>query len=177
MKFRETSIRDVFIVEREPFEDERGYFARFYCEEEFNLAGITTRFKQMNICKNNKQWTLRGLHYQSGKFAEDKLVSCIRGSIWDVCVDIRPGSDTFCQYVAYELSENNGKMLYIPKGCAHGYVTLEEQCQLFYMMSENYVPEAAQGYRYDDPILSIEWPSGKNFIISEKDRNLPYLNL
>ena len=177
MKFIKTDIDDVYIIERTPSIDERGYFARFFCEEEFRNAGINTDFKQMNICFNDKFGTLRGLHYQRDGYAEDKLVSCVRGRIFDVCVDIRPNSPSYCQYVCCELSEKNGKMLYIPKGFAHGYVTLEDNCQLIYMMSEFYVASSAAGYRYDDTAFSIKWPVENNLIISEKDRNLPYINV
>lgn len=177
MKFSATPIEGAYVIEREPFVDERGYFARFYCEKEFREAGIAADFKQINICKNNQQWTLRGLHFQDDEYAEDKVVSCVRGKIFDVCVDVRPDSATFCKYVACELSEENGKMLYIPKGCAHGYVTLETECQLIYLMSEFYVPAAAKGYRYDDPAFSIDWPGEGDFIISDKDKALPYIIL
>ncbi len=176
MNFIKTEIDGVYIIERTPNFDERGYFARFFCEKEFKAAGIGTNFKQMNLCFNKLKGTLRGMHYQLDGYAEDKLVSCVRGRIYDVCVDIRPDSPTYCKYVACELSEDNGKMLYIPKGFAHGYVTLEDNCQLIYMMSEFYVPGSAAGYRYDDKAFSINWPITQDLIISDKDKNLPHID-
>lgn len=173
MLFEKTGIEGAYLITRTPNYDERGSFARFYCEQEFKQAGIEESFVQMNICTNKKRGTLRGLHYQSENAAEDKVVSCIKGRIFDVCVDIRSSSETFLRYAAYELSEDNNKMLYIPKGCAHGYVTLEDDSSLLYMMTEFYVPNASFGYRYDDDAFGIEWPITSNLIISEKDRNLP----
>lgn len=172
-----TKLGGVFIIERTPNIDNRGYFARFYCENEFKAAGIETDFKQMNLCYNKSKGTLRGMHYQKDGYYEDKLVACVRGRIFDVCVDIRSDSDTFCQYVSCELSEENGKMLYIPKGFAHGYVTLEDDSQLIYMMSEFYIPGSAAGYYYDDPAFSIKWPDVENLIMSDKDRMLPNIEL
>lgn len=174
MIFENTAIEGVVLIKRTSSTDERGYFARLYCENEFREAGIHERFVQANLCFNEKKGTLRGLHYQVGK-QEDKLVSCIRGRIWDVCVDLRADSETYLKYVAYELSEENQQMLYIPKGCAHGYMTLEDNCQLVYMMSEFYIPGNDAGYRYDDPAFKIQWPSvGGTLVLSEKDKNLPY---
>lgn len=176
MIFTETFIAGAYMIERTPFKDERGYFARCYCEKEFQNAGIHVEFKQMNICENLQKGTLRGLHFQTGECAEDKVVSCLRGTVFDVCVDIRPESPTYCKYLACELSEDNGKMLYIPKGCAHGYVTLTDDCQLFYMMSEFYAPDFSAGYRYDDPAFAIDWPVKDGLILSEKDCKLPFIN-
>lgn len=177
MTFVETPISGSKVIQREPFTDERGSFARFYCEREFRDAGIDCAFRQMNICDNFKRGTLRGLHFQKGGAEEDKVVSCVRGRIFDVLVDIRPESRTFCRYFGCELSEENGKMLFIPKGCAHGYVTLEDNCGLVYLMSEFYSPGASAGYRYDDPAFGIKWPIGEDLIISDKDLNLPYIQL
>ena len=170
-------IEGAFLVQRQPVRDERGYFARLYCEKEFQANGINMEIKQMNLCKNKEPGTLRGLHFQEGEFAEDKVVSCTRGQIYDVCVDVRPDSHTFLKYYACELSEDNGTMLYIPKGCAHGYVTLTENCQLLYLMSQFYVPGCARGYRYDDPAFQIEWPIREGLILSQKDKELPYINI
>ena len=170
-------IKEAFLIQRQPFRDERGYFARLYCEKEFQEAGINMEIKQMNLCENKEARTLRGLHFQEDGFAEDKLVSCTRGRIYDVCVDVRPTSDTYLKYYACELSEDNGAMLYIPKGCAHGYVTLTQDCQLLYLMSQFYVPGCAKGYRYDDPAFNIEWPVKEGLILSEKDKELPYINI
>ena len=117
MIFEKTAIEGVYLITRTPNYDERGSFSRFFCEREFKEAGIDTKFVQMNFCVNNKAGTLRWLHYQHGNLAEDKIVSCVNGRIYDVCVDVRPDSKTYCKYVAYELSKDNNKMLYIPKGC------------------------------------------------------------
>ncbi len=176
MNFIETSINGVYIIERTMSFDKRGCFSRFFCEKEFHEAGINTDIRQMNVCFNKQKGTLRGMHYQKDGFAEDKLVVCVSGKIFDVCVDIRPESPTYCKYVSCELSDENGKMLYIPKGFAHGYVTLEDNCNLVYMMSEFYVPGSAAGYRYDDPDFSIKWPDIENLVMSEKDEQLPYIN-
>ncbi len=176
MIINELAIEGAFLVKREPNRDERGYFARFYCEKEFQAAGIQMEIRQMNLCVNKQKGTLRGLHFQKGTHAEDKVVSCTRGVIYDVCVDVRESSPTYLKYCACELSEDNGNMLFIPKGCAHGYVTLEENCQLLYLMSEFYAPEAAAGYRYDDAAFGIEWPLTEGLVISQKDKELPFIN-
>jgi len=173
MIFEKTKIDGALIITRTPDYDVRGSFSRFYCKKELENIGIFENFKQMNVCVNEKKGTLRGLHYQKGDALEDKVVACIRGRIFDVCVDIRTTSNTFCQYVACELSESNNKMFYIPKGCAHGYVTLEDNSHLFYMMSEFYVPDSAAGYKYDDPAFAIKWPIKDSLILSEKDKMLP----
>ena len=176
MNFIKTEIEGAYLIERTPSVYQRGYFARLYCANEFRDAGITITFPQMNLCQNKEKGVLRGLHYQTGGKEEDKVVACTRGKIFDVCVDIRPDSKTFCKYIAYELSEENGRMLFIPKGCAHGYMTLEKNCQLLYLMSEFYVPGLAAGYRYDDPVFNICWPDMEKIIISEKDETLPFIN-
>ncbi len=176
MKIQTLDIEGSFLIERIPNRDERGYFSRLYCEREFQEMGIDASFKQMNLCENRNRWTLRGLHYQMGTHAEDKVVACTRGRIFDVFVDIRPDSKTFKKYCGYELSEENGAMLYIPKGCAHGYVTLEDDCQLLYLMSEFYEPGYSYGYRYDDPAFDIKWPEYGKLTISDKDQKLPFIN-
>ncbi len=169
-------IEGAFLIEMEPNKDERGYFTRLYCEKEFQASHIQMEIKQMNLCVNEKRGTLRGLHFQNGIHAEDKVVSCTRGVIYDVCVDVRKNSPTYLKYYACELSEDNGKMLFIPKGCAHGYVTLDRNCQLLYLMSEFYVSEAAAGYRYNDPAFGIEWPLRERLVISQKDKELPFIS-
>lgn len=161
---------------RTPVQDFRGSFARLYCEREFFEAGIGEGFKQINLCNNLKKGTLRGLHYQKGGKLEDKLVACTNGTVFDVCVDVRRNSATFGNYISQELSAQNGKMLYIPKGCAHGYVTLEDNSQLLYLMSEFYVPGLEAGYRYDDPMFGIQWPVKDDLTISDKDLAWSYAN-
>lgn len=170
-----TLIEGAFLITRTPAVDNRGSFARMFCQREFEKAGIEQDFKQINLCNNYKRGTLRGLHYQKGGKLEDKLVACTSGRIYDVCADIRKESATYGKHVAFELSEQNGRMLYIPKGCAHGYVTLEDNSQLLYLMSEFYVPGLEGGYRYDDPFLAVNWPVDENLVISEKDLMLPYI--
>lgn len=177
MKFYNTDIDGAFLIERQPNQDERGYFTRLYCENEFKNSGLDISFVQMNLCENKQRGTLRGLHFQKGSKAEDKVVSCLRGRIYDVCVDIRQYSPSFGKWVGYELSEENNRMLFIPKGCAHGYVTLEPDSQLLYLMSEFYSPGYDAGYRYDDPAFQITWPISENIILSEKDKNWPYFHL
>lgn len=175
MIIKPLQIKDAYLIQREPNIDERGYFVRTYCEKEFHNAGINMKIRQMNLCANKERYTLRGLHLQKGEYSEDKVVSCNRGRIFDAFVDMRPDSQTYLKYCAFELSEENGQMLYIPKGCAHGYLTLEENCQLLYLMSEFYTPGEAAGYRYDDPAFNIKWPYNRNLIMSEKDMNWEYL--
>ena len=170
MKFINTDISGAYIICQEPFSDNRGYFTRVFCEKEFLEIGINMKFVQSNLCYNSKKGTLRGLHLQTGSDAEDKLVMCTRGKVYDVCVDVRKTSLTFGKHIAIELSEENGNMILIPKGCAHGYLTLEDNCQLLYMMSEYYIPGKKAGYRYDDPFFSIEWPLSEPYIISDEDR-------
>lgn len=176
MAFQKTVVEGAYVISRNLLRDERGYFSRIYCEKEFMEAGINAKFVQMNLCWNEKEGTIRGLHYQKEK-QEDKVVSCIKGKIFDVCVDIRKGSASYRKYIACELSEDNGKMLYIPKGCAHGYLTLADGCQLLYMMSEFYIQGMEGGYRYDDPAFHISWPVTRKVILSEKDQKLPYLEM
>lgn len=174
MNFQTTKIPGLVLIERTASPDERGYFARLSCSREFREHGIAEDFVQSNLCLNRRRGTLRGLHFQKEK-QEGKLVSCVSGRIWDVCVDLRKESETFLQYAAYELSEENQRMLYIPKGCAHGYLTLEDDSRLIYMMTEFYIPGNDGGYRYDDPAFGIPWQlPEKELILSEKDRNLPY---
>lgn len=170
-------IKGSFLIKKTKNIDQRGYFERTYCEREFRNAGIDISIRQMNLCVNNEKFTLRGMHLQRDEYAEDKVVSCTRGKIFDVFVDMREKSETYLQYEGYELSEENGYMLYIPKGCAHGYITLESNCQLLYLMSEFYTPTEGFGYRYDDPIIGIKWPEYENLIISQKDLNWDYLKI
>lgn len=175
MKIEKTKIEGCFIVIRTPFVDERGYFARAFCKKELSEAGMNADFVQSNVSGNILKGTLRGLHAQKDGFEEEKLVSCPRGKLFDVCVDLRENSATYGEYVGAELSEENGQMLYIPKGCAHGYLTLEDNSQAFYFTTQYYAPGSEVGYRYDDPRFSIEWPIKENLIISEKDISWKYI--
>jgi dTDP-4-dehydrorhamnose 3,5-epimerase len=171
MIFTETKIKGVYLIEPELLTDERGFFARSFCKEEFQKYGLETDIVQCNISYNKRKGTLRGMHYQAPPFEEAKVVSCTQGSIFDVVLDLRKDSPTCCQWVANELSEKNFKIMYIPKGCAHGFQTLEDDTMVYYQMTEFFHPECARGVRWDDPIFKIEWPVLPKKIISEKDRN------
>lgn len=171
MNITKTNIEGAYIVERTPFEDERGYFVRAFCRKELGEAGMNADFVQSNISGNYKKGTVRGMHAQKGGYEEEKLVGCTRGRMFDVCLDLRQDSKTYLQYVGVELSEENGKMLYIPKGCAHGYQTLEDDTQAFYFVTQYYAPGSEVGYCYDDPKFAIDWPIKENLVISEKDKN------
>ena len=175
MIFTETKIKGAFIIEPELLMDERGFFARTFCKEEFEKHGLDTSIVQCNISYNKKKGTLRGMHYQDRPYEEEKIVSCTKGSIYDVVVDLRKESLTYCQWVASELNEKNFKMMYIPSGCAHGFQTLEDEAIVYYQMTEFFHPECARGVRWDDPVLKIDWPIIQKMILSKKDRN--YMNL
>jgi len=170
MKFVETELKGAFIVGPELLEDERGFFARTWCRKEFEQHGLNPNMVQCNISFNRKKGTLRGMHYQASPFEEAKLVRCTMGVIYDIIIDLRPDSKTFIDWIAVELSAENRKMIYIPEGFAHGFQTLENDTEVFYQMSEFYVPEYARGVRWNDPKFKIEWP-GDIRIISAKDKN------
>jgi dTDP-4-dehydrorhamnose 3,5-epimerase len=172
MKFEETKIRGVIEVRLDRKTDERGFFARSWCRKEFDEAGLDSRLVQCNISYNERRGTLRGMHYQTAPFAEAKLVLCTRGAICDVILDLRGDSPTFKQWVAVTLSAENRDMVYIPEGCAHGFLTLADDTEVFYQMSEYYHPEAARGVRWNDPAFGIDWPE-KVTVISDRDRTLP----
>jgi dTDP-4-dehydrorhamnose 3,5-epimerase len=171
--FIETKLKGAYLIQVEPFEDERGSFARTFCREEFEKHGLNSFVAQCNISQNRKKGTLRGMHYQIAPHAEAKLVTCLAGSIYDVIIDLRPDSITCCQWVAVELSARHRRsLIYIPEGFAHGFQTLEDDTEVFYQMSHSYVPESARGVRWDDPVFSIRWPDGPR-TLSERDRNYP----
>lgn len=172
MKFIETSLTDLYVVDLEPIEDARGFFARSYCVSEFQAHGFEPTVAQCNISFNEKAATLRGLHFQAAPHEEAKLVRCTRGAIYDVAIDIRPGSQTYLKWFAAELSADNRRSLFIPRGFAHGFQTLTDKSEVSYLMSESYHPESARGMRWDDPALAITWPLAEP-IISDKDRNYP----
>jgi len=172
MFFQKTKIGGVIEVQLDRKTDERGFFARSWCRTEFEEAGLDSRLVQCSISYNERRGTLRGMHYQAAPFAEVKLVRCTRGAICDVILDLRAESPTFKQWVAVTLSSENRNMVYIPDGCAHGFLTLADDTEVFYQMSEYYHPEAAHGVRWDDPAFGIEWPE-KVAVISERDRTLP----
>jgi dTDP-4-dehydrorhamnose 3,5-epimerase len=168
MIFTETKLKGAYIIELEKLEDERGFFARTFCQDEFRKHGLNPCIAQCNISYNKKKGTLRGMHYQAKPYEEAKLVSCIQGSIYDVIIDLREDSETYCQWFAVELSTLNSQ-LYVPEGFAHGFQTLEDGTTVFYQMSEFYHPESSRGVRWDDPKFKIYWPL-LNPIISVKDR-------
>lgn len=170
MIFQETKLKGSYIIEPERLEDERGFFARTFCQHKFKQLGIDFNIVQCNISFNKYKGTLRGMHYQSAPYEEAKLVSCAKGKIYDVIIDLREDSATYCQWQAIELSDKDYKMLYVPKGFAHGFQTLAEDTAVLYQMSEFYHPESAQGVRWNDPAFGIKWPLS-NSVISEKDIN------
>jgi dTDP-4-dehydrorhamnose 3,5-epimerase len=172
MIFRETLLAGAFVLEAERIEDDRGFFARSFSREEFTAHGLDPDIAQCSISFNHRRGTLRGLHFQTAPFEEVKLVRCTRGSIWDVIVDIRPGSPTRGRHFAVVLSAEARNALYIPKGFAHGFITLEDEAEVFYQISAPYSAEHARGYRWNDPTFAIPWPEPAT-VISDRDRNLP----
>lgn len=175
MQFHESSIAGVFVVEIDEIHDERGFFARSWCANEFGDRGLERSFVQENIGFNVRKGTLRGLHYQIAPHEEVKLVRCVGGSVWDVAVDLKPGSATFGRWVGVELTDANRTSLYVPAGCAHGYLTLTDNAEIRYLTSTFYAPEAARGARYDDPSFAIDWPADVT-LMSDNDRNWPLLD-
>jgi dTDP-4-dehydrorhamnose 3,5-epimerase len=172
MIFRETPLDGAWVLEPERFEDERGFFARTWCRRDFEARGLDPAIAQCSVSWNHRRGTLRGLHLQIAPHEEVKLVRVTRGTVWDVIVDLRPESLSFKRHFAVELSGENRRELYIPKGMAHGFQTLADGTEVFYQISEFYAPESARGYRWDDPAFAIPWPEPVT-VISEKDRNLP----
>jgi dTDP-4-dehydrorhamnose 3,5-epimerase len=175
VRFQETELPGAFVIEPERIEDHRGFFARTWCIREFADHGLSTDLVQCNVSYNARKGTLRGMHYQVAPHAEVKLVRCTRGSILDAIVDVRPESPTFHRWVGVELSAENGRMLYIPGGFAHGFQTLEDGSEVFYQMSTFYHPESARGLRWDDPTVGIGWPLDVQ-VISGKDQGFPLLD-
>lgn len=170
MTFRETVLKGAFTIDLDRVEDERGFFARSWCVKEFEANGLDTRLVQCNVSFNKVRGTLRGMHYQVAPAAEVKVVRCTRGAVHDVIADLRPDSPTYKQAFSVLLSAENRRMLYIPKGFAHGFLTLTDDAEVFYQMSEYYAPECARGFRWDDATFAISWPDQVR-IISSKDRN------
>ena len=174
MLFKETKLKGVFVVEPEIITDERGFFACSWSALEFEKHGLNPRLMQCNISFNTKRGTLRGMHFQQQPHEEAKLVRCTRGAIYDVAVDVRPGSPSRYQWLAVELTSDNRRMLYLPEGFAHGYQALADEAEIFYQISESYHPESARGLRWDDPRVGIEWPLPVTEI-SERDRGFSFL--
>ncbi len=175
MRFIETKIKGAYIIEPEFLEDERGFFARAFCQKEFEAHGLNPRLVQCNISYNRFKGTLRGMHYQVTPMSEAKLVRCTKGAIYDVIIDLRPESLTYCQWVAAELNAGNHRMLYVPEGFAHGYQSMEDETEIFYLVSQFYSPEHERGVRWDDPAFGIRWPLN-TMIISNKDKNYPLIS-
>jgi dTDP-4-dehydrorhamnose 3,5-epimerase len=176
MRFQETELRDAWLIESEPVWDERGFFTRVFCSREFREHGLQTVFEQHSISYSRVRGTLRGLHFQKDTHAEVKIVSCLKGAIWDVIVDLRPGSPTFRRWRAFELTEKNQRQLYISAGFAHGFQSLVDDVEVHYLISAFFVPGAAAGVRFDDPAFGIAWPLPPT-AMSGKDRSWPYLDV
>lgn len=174
MILKETKIKGLYIIEAELKTDERGYFSKIFCKEEFFKQGLDFDIVQANQSLTKKRGTIRGMHFQKDQKAEDKIVQCLKGSIYDVVIDLRKNSPTYGQWVSEELTENDKKMFLIPKGLAHGFQTLVNDCEVQYFMSEFYSPDYASGVRWDDPYLNIKWPL-ENPFLSEKDKNWPLI--
>ena len=172
VRFEPTPIDGVCVVEIEPIADERGFFARSWCAREFAEHGLEASFVQENVGSSIRAGTLRGLHFQREPFAEAKLVRCTTGAVWDVAVDLRPGSETLHRWFGIELAARAHNMLYVPEGCAHGYLSLQDGAEVRYLTTQFYEPAAAFGVRYDDPAFGISWPSEVR-VISEQDRGWP----
>jgi dTDP-4-dehydrorhamnose 3,5-epimerase len=175
MQFRHLELPGTWLIEPERLEDERGFFARTYCHEAFLERGLCTSYPQWSVSFNYRRGTLRGLHFQAPPHEEAKLVSCTRGAIFDVVLDVRPRSPTWGRWVSVELSADSGASLYIPAGFAHGFQTLTDAAEVHYRISEPYRPDAARGVRWDDPDLAIDWPAGAPCVISARDQALPRL--
>ncbi len=172
MKFITTPLPGAFVIELEKRGDDRGFFARAFCTREFGEHGLVTHFVQANNSLSGPRGTLRGLHYQLAPCAETKLVRCIHGAFWDVMLDLRPGSDTFGRWFGAELSAANRRMMYVPKGFAHGFITLTEDAEAFYLVDEFYTAKLERGVRWNDPCFEIRWPIEPQ-LVSEKDSNHP----
>ncbi len=168
MKFTETKLKGAFIIELEPFIDLRGSFARTFCANEFGAHGLNTVLPQSNLSISKPKYTLRGMHYQIDGAEEAKLMRCQKGAILDTIIDIRKDSATYCQHIQVELTDKNNTMLYVPEGFAHGFITLEEDCEVFYQVSEFYTPGKEKGIRWNDPLFGISWPTNQP-VLSDKD--------
>jgi dTDP-4-dehydrorhamnose 3,5-epimerase len=172
MIFRPLEVSGASLVEPEPIPDERGFFARMWCQREFEEHGLRGRIAQCSQSFNKRKGTLRGLHYQVAPHAEVKVVLCTKGAIYDVILDLRPASPTFKKHAAVMLTSENRRMTYVPEGCAHGFQTLEDGTEVFYLISEFYRPDHARGVRWNDPAFDIPWPPGEK-ILNERDRGYP----
>lgn len=172
MIFTETKLKGAFVIELEMIEDERGSFARAWCAKELAARGLEARLAQCSTSLTKKKGTLRGMHFQIAPFEESKIVRCTRGSMYDVIIDLRTGSPTLKQHIGVTLAANNGKMLYVPRGFAHGYLTLEDNIEVFYQISEFYSPNHSRGVRWNDPAFGIAWPADVQ-VIAKRDQSYP----
>jgi dTDP-4-dehydrorhamnose 3,5-epimerase len=172
MIFNETAVAGAYTIDLERFEDERGFFARAWGALDFGAQGLASRLAHISLSVNRHAGTLRGMHYQSMPHAEVKIVRCTRGAIYDVAVDLRRESPTYLKWTGVELTPANGRMLYIPEGCAHGFLTLADESEMLYLISAEYSPAHARGVRWDDPSFGIRWP-GEVRVINDRDRGYP----
>lgn len=172
MIFQESKLKGALIIHLEPKVDDRGFFARSWCQQEFEQQGLESNLAQCNISFNSRRGTLRGMHYQAEPYAETKLVRCTKGAIYDVVIDLRTQSPTYKEWIGVTLTAKNRDMIYVPEGCAHGFLTLEEESEVFYQMSQFYDAPSACGLRWNDPAFRIDWPAEPE-LISERDRTYP----
>ncbi len=172
MNFTKGDIEGACVIDLQKREDERGFFARFWCDKEFEAHGLVNRIRQINTGYSHRAGTLRGMHYQKAPHQEVKVVRCLRGAVFDVLVDLRTDSPTHKKWMGVELTAENARMLYVPEGCAHGYLTLRDSTELLYLTSAPYAAESAAGVRYDDPAFAIAWPRIAG-VISDVDRQWP----
>jgi dTDP-4-dehydrorhamnose 3,5-epimerase len=172
MRFVPTTLAGVVVIDLDVAEDDRGFFARTFCEDDFARAGLAMRPGQINLSSNTHAFTLRGLHFQTAPHGESKVVQCVRGRIFDVTVDLRSDSPSYRRWFGIELAPDLRRMVFIPEGCAHGFLTLEQASDVFYLMGHPFVPEAGHGVRWNDPAFGIDWPAQPR-IISPRDRSYP----
>jgi dTDP-4-dehydrorhamnose 3,5-epimerase len=173
MRFQETEIRGAWVIDVEPIEDQRGLFARVWCRRELAEHGLETEIAQCNTSFSKQRGTLRGMHFQRAPHGEVKFIRCSRGALYDVIIDLRPDSPTYRRWVGVELSVENRRALYVPRGLAHGFQTLQDDVEVFYMMSDFHAPDAEAGVRWNDPAFDIEWPVAEPTEISDKDVSWP----
>jgi dTDP-4-dehydrorhamnose 3,5-epimerase len=174
MIFEKTVVNDALVIELDKKEDKRGFFARTFCKNELREAGVSFRSVQANLSYNKTRYTLRGMHYQVSPYEEAKIVRCIRGAIYDVILDLRKDSTTLHKWFGIELNDKNRKSLYVPKGFAHGFLTLADHTEVDYKMSEYFKPGSGRGIRWDDPFFNIKWPNNPK-VLSRKDREWPFV--
>ena len=172
MRIIPTAIEGAFIIESDQVGDERGFFSRFYCSDEMAAAGLSSTFVQINNSVAKDPGTLRGIHYQRDPHAETKFLRCLKGAVFDVMIDLRPKSSSYLQWFGVELNDSNRRTIYVPRGCAHGIVTMEADTEILYLVDAKYAPQAEGGIRYNDPFFNIEWPRTPS-IVSPKDAKWP----